>query len=400
MSQETINFRMYIINLANDLLVVMEELSSNQRTLYKKENQLNSHLKLSMTLFVLLTCVFVELRSSKLYGEDFQEELCPFISYPAYTVNCEVKALYLQPTASNLNYAAKATTLPALSPDWAISEIKPDYHWGFDVKLDYIFCERNLNIALSWDHFYSKDFASRELPPVDLIGPFFEVGPEAFTFKNAFGEVVFDYDSVNLDCGFFVDIDRYLRTNLFFGINAVRLKQTLTSQFSSFDELTVRKIKTPSTFTGAGPSLGFDFSYNIANGFYVNGGGTASLLVGTLKNHTKYESLSPLLPFLGITPPHEQTTTVDNKTQLIPSFGGRLGVSYCMTFCDCYTLNIEAGYEARVYINAIQSVDIGSELVTPPIAPPNSVGVYARTFDRTLSNFALAGPYLVLNIGF
>jgi Legionella pneumophila major outer membrane protein precursor. len=158
-------------------------------------------------------------------------------------------------------------------------------------------------------------------------------------------------------------------------------------------------MKVPSTFVGAGPRLGLDFSYDAYKGFQLTGEAAASLLMGTLKNHTRYESLSPYLATLGIDPLNEQSISADNKMQLIPSFGGRLGVAYCVTFCNSCTIKVEAGYEARVYINAIQSVDISSVAISSPVLIDN-VGVFARTFDRTLSNFGLAGPYLALKIGF
>jgi hypothetical protein len=43
--------------------------------------------------------------------------------------------------------------------------------------------------------------------------------------------------------------------------------------------------------------------------------------------------------------------------------------------------------------NFFFSVDISSQVITPPVIP-NTVGVFARTFKRTLSNFGLAGPYV------
>lgn len=38
---------------------------------------------------------------------------------------------------------------------------------------------------------------------------------------------------------------------------------------------------------------------------------------------------------------------------------------------------------------------MGSEVVTPPVAP-DTIGV----FEQSPSNFALAGPYFMLDVGF
>jgi hypothetical protein len=149
---------------------------------------------------------------------------------------------------------------------------------------------------------------------------------------------------------------------------------------------------------GIGPQVGVNFLYNLCRGLQLTGEGTASLLVGNLKNHTCYQSVSPALAEVGITPPNVQSTHVRNRTQVVPAFEGRLGIAYSFAFCHC-SVDLDAGYRIWIYLNAIQSVDIGSEVVTPPVVP-DTVGVFARTFQRTLSNFALAGPYLTLNIGF
>jgi|GEM_PF-5268287 len=58
---------------------------------------------------------------------------------------------------------------------------------------------------------------------------------------------------------------------------------------------------------------------------------------------------------------------------------------------------IEFGWETKVLINAIQSNDMSSEVidVTPQA---NTVGVFARTFHRTLGNFSFGAPYLALEV--
>lgn len=231
-----------------------------------------------------------------------------------------------------------------------------------------------------------------------MVGPFFEIGPDASAFNRAKGHVAFHYDAVNLDYGICANFGDYLHTNFFVGVAGVGIKQHLTSEYANEDGTIARKIKSPSSFIGAGPELGVDFVYDICGGFQFIGGGSAGLLVGELKNHTKYETISPDLPPLGITPPNTQTTSVNHRTHVVPAFEADLGLAYSFDMCN-FSFNLSAGYEVRMYVNAIQSVDMGSEVDTPPIVPAIT-GVYARTFQRTQSNFALSGPYIRLNIGF
>ncbi len=317
-----------------------------------------------------------------------------YLTNPHCSLGVEFSALWLQPTSSNLHYAAQANPLPAPTPNWKIHDIKPDYDWGFEVGIDAQFRGTRTDLMLNWTHFHSSDSKSVTVPTEDMLGPFFTIGPDASPYNSAHGKVRFHFDEANFDYGVLVNFGRRVRTNLFAGVSYVYLKQTLTSNFSSPDGTDTRSIKVPSKFSGAGPQLGFDFCCRLAGGFSFVGNTSGSLLVGTMKNHTTYESVSPLLGPLGITPPNTQNTSVSKRTQVVPGLEARLGLAYVLS---CFTL--EAGYQAKVFINAIQSVDMGSEVPLNSVEA-TTVGVYARSFQRNLSNFALAGPYARLQIRF
>lgn len=323
-----------------------------------------------------------------------------FLSSPASCFEISGSALFLQPTGSHLNYAAEAQPIPVPSPNWKIHGIDTGYHVGFDVGLRGNFHCTNTNLALDWEHFHSTDSASSTVfLSTNMIGPFFEIGPDAAPYVKAHGKATFHFDEVDLDYGIFLNLGDRLLMNLYSGVSFMRIEQVLHSKFVSADGSTVRIIKVPSSFMGFGPQLGFDFTYRIVDGFHFNGAADGSLFVGTQKNHTKFEAFSPALAGLGITPPNEQKTNVHSRTQVVPGFEGKLGLSYVYNYGQHYMFKIEAGYQAQIYLNAIQSVDIGSEVITPPFLP-DIVGVFARTFEQNLSNFALAGPYLTIDLGF
>jgi hypothetical protein len=319
--------------------------------------------------------------------------------HPRHTFEIQLSALLLQPTGSNLHYAAEAVPLPLPSPHWKIHEIATDYHFGFDVALRGMFHHTNTNLALNWEHFHSTDSAKKTVSSNNMIGPFFEIGPDASPYKKAHGKVSFHFDEVDLTYGIFVNFGNRLRTNFFSGVSFARIEEKRSSKFSNFEGTIVRSIKVPSTFTGAGPQIGLDFCYRIVKGLRFSGDAAVSLLVGTQKNHTKYKALSPALPGVGIVPPNRQKTSVHDTTQVVPGIEGMLGLAYDFTFREHYLIKLEVGYQAQVYIDALQSVDMGSEVITPPVLP-DTVGVFARTFEPSLSNFALAGPYFKLIFGF
>ena len=322
-----------------------------------------------------------------------------YLSAPSHYFDIEFTALVLQPTASNTHYAAEAFPIPAPTPNWEIYDINPDYHFGFNIAIGGISHCTNSDLRANWKHFHSTDSDSVSIPRQDMIGPFFEIGPDESPYKSAKGHVTFHFDQANLVSGMFLNVGDRLKTHFFGGINFARVKETLSSYYADDSRSISRSVTVPSLFSGAGPQLGVDFCYQIVKGFHLTGGGSTSLLVGPQKNSTTFKSYSPDLAGLGITPPNFQTTTGHQKTQVVPGFEGKLGLSYCFNFCDHYMVKLEAGYEAEIYLNAIQSVDLGSQVIGLTDIE-ETTGVYARTFQQVLSNFALAGPYFTVVLGF
>jgi hypothetical protein len=322
-----------------------------------------------------------------------------FLSHPAYSFLVSFQALALKPSASNLHYSVQADPLPLPSPNWRVHEVHPEYHFGFDVGLREEFHHINSCLTLDWEHFDSLDSNRAYLPSEEMIGPFFEIGPDASAYTKAKGHGFFRFNEVDLDYRIHVNFGDRLKTELFAGVSFVKIRQITHALFSDVSGSNIRAIKVPSLFWGVGPQVGFEFCYRIVKGFQWVGKGKASLYAGRMKNHTNYKSATPALIPLGIMPPNEQRVDVSNRSQVVPGFEGRLGAAYAYSFCKHYMFKVEIGYQAQIYLNAIQSTDIGSQVIIPPV-PQNTVGVYARTFQRTLSNFALAGPYATIDFAF
>lgn len=338
--------------------------------------------------------------ASTLYCEGEQtSKSAVYLSCPSHTFEFYGSALWLKPTGGTLNYAVEAIALPVPSPNWRIHEITTHYHPGFDIGIRGIIHSTHSNLNLNWQRLHSKDTASKKVDPSNMIGPFFEIGPDASPYKRAHGQVRFKFDEVNLTYGIFVNFGSRLATNLFTGVSFVSIQQILFSKYSNNSKTIVRTIKVPSRYKGTGPELGLGFSYRMIEGLRFTGGAAAALLVGKQKNHTDYRSYSPALADVSVSPPNKQSTKTGDRTQVVPALKANLGLAYLFTCCKRYKFKIETGYQAQIYFNAIQSIDIGSEVITPPVTP-DTIGVYARTFHKTLSNFALTGPYLKANIGF
>ncbi|MBM3193392.1 MAG: hypothetical protein FJZ59_04070 [Chlamydiae bacterium] len=121
------------------------------------------------------------------------------------------------------------------------------------------------------------------------------------------------------------------------------------------------------------------------------------LIIGESQNGTTYLSWAPDLSVQ----PNNQYTLVPNRTQLVPALEERIGFSYGGVF-KCCKVTFGFGYQAQVYIDAIQSIDMTAPQVPPSLLPgavPDD-GVYAVGFERTISNFILTGPYISLGLVF
>jgi len=331
---------------------------------------------------------------------------------PDYCFEVSFKAMALQAFANNLDYAAEAipfnygTTTAAVSPDWVIPRISPQFHFGFDAGIAGMFQKTNSTLMLNWERFHTpKD--SNTFTVSDsafMIGPFFEIGPDASIYKSAKGSVRFHFDEVNLDYGTFVDFGSRLQTNLFAGVSFARIVENRSTTFTGSDARgpVERSITVPAKFTGTGPQLGVDFTYKIIEGFQFVGNSRASLFVGKFLNSTTYTTTSNDLVATGNVNPNVQTTSPKSKMGVVPGFEGSLGFAYEALFNKHYMFKVEAGYQAQIYMDAIRSIDMGSEVALQAAGSVGSAstGVYARTFDRTTSDFGLAGPYVKIDFGF
>ncbi|MBA3237620.1 MAG: hypothetical protein H0T62_04625 [Parachlamydiaceae bacterium] len=346
-------------------------------------------------LIKILTFSCFVLSSFSLLGKECYDDYCPniavFLSSQSHTFTIEGRVLFLKPEG-NLHYVTEVHPLPRSSQNWKIHDVKPGYHAGFDIGVSYIPRIRTTNLKLNWEHLHCKDSNSKiaHVSNHRPISTMFKIGPDAPLFTKAKGKSHFQYDAIKLDGGIFVSFGDYLLANFYGGLNGTRIKQTLTSKYVNDHRTVSRSINAPSTFGGLGPQLGVDFAYSLPAGFELSGGATASILVGSINSHTTFKSISTSSKHLGIKTANSQKIRQQHRSQVIPAFEGRLGLVYSFESCS-NTIKLEAGYEAKVFINAIQSTEFSNQVLKPS---------KRSDFHRHLSNFALSGPYISLNAAF
>jgi len=380
--------------------------STSNKMIHRKKNYKENFVKHSLKHSVFLIFLSSLSLKSDTTLKEYADNSNVFVSSPLYTIDTQFRALFVKPNTSNLSYAAEAfpfnqnIATPVFSPRWELFDLHPKYSFGFDLAIRGILHSQGSNIALNWEHFSSSTSATHSAATNDMVGPLSSIGPDAAPYTKARGKVHLAFNEMNIHYGQYVEIGTYLHINLFSGVSFARVKQKLTSLYSNGTADTSRTTTVPSLFTGAGPQCGFDCTYSLGNGLNFIGQARAALLMGKTTNHTNYTSTSPLLIETGNPAVNLQSIRENGgRTQMIPSFSERLGIAYFYSSCNYAMVKIEAGWEAKILFNAIQSNDMGSGVidVTPQL---NTVGVFARTFHRTLSNFSFGGPYVGFNIAF
>jgi len=319
--------------------------------------------------------------------------------------------LYLQPNGSNLYYAAEAFPYdlsiadPPVSPNWQIFEIDPDFHSGFDVGIRFLLPKIDMGIALDWERLHAHDTDSMNVTPLsyatgNMVGPIYDIGPNSSSYKSAKGKGIFKFDEVNLLVEKSICFIPSLTLGLDVGASYARIEEGISSSYSNSGASTQRKIDAVSSFWGVGPQFRFNLDYRICYGLHFIGNTAGSLYLGRIKDTVTYRSYAPGLATIEVPEPNTQENTIPHRTQLIPGFEERLGFAYIHSFKHS-SLNLGAGYQFQIYFNAVQSMDMLTQAV-PNFDPGNlpPLAVFALTFNRTLSNFTLSGPYVSLDFGF
>jgi hypothetical protein len=234
------------------------------------------------------------------------------------------------------------------------------------------------------------------------VGPPFLIGPPV-PYATANAVAHFAYDAVNLQAELLLGVGRNVQVRTFAGIQGASIGATLTGTFRSADGSLGFIDASRSSFTGAGPRLGMELHY-LAGNLDLLGGIAGAALIGTRQSHIDMFASSPANTLAGLTP-NFQSLSSPNSTQVIPCIDARLAASYAVPLGDSAILRCEVGYQATVYINAINQYslsEVENSLTADQPGTPETTGstVFLRTAAEYQSNFFVHGPYLRLSLQF
>lgn len=309
-----------------------------------------------------------------------------------------ITGFYLQPSASNLDYAVYTEPLPVTTPDWTQKYLKPKYNATFDVALLYAFNGGINEIDLDWLYFNRSTSDSTSASGTASVAPpyYFGPGAQALIGTGADGKVQFTLNDVSLAYKRLIHIGNYIQLAPFVGLDITSFKQYLTANFSGSDVNTGTPYSITtynnSTFLGVGPRLGLDFKGLVYCHFSIVARAAVSLLTGSIASKTNFLSFGA-----GNSRSAATKLADDTQTRTLTEFDSKLGMNYEIPFKSSGgSLSFEAGYLFAVYMDVVNQV-------MPTSLVPNAFngGVIAiQTDAQVQSNFGLNGPYLKLTLIF
>lgn len=320
---------------------------------------------------------------------------------PGFEFN--VSALYLQPVASNFGWSVTTTVLPIPSPNWSVNVIKPDFSAGFNIGARYFLLNPGTDVQLNWSHLDTNDTDEVIVnPSSQWVSPFSQTGTPPTQQGQITGisllkvgnvRLKFNYDSVQLDLGKYINAGSNLQTRLFTGLNALFLKEEINSTFHGLPTLPVFNFNNTSKYNGIGPRLGFTNKYDIYHRIRLVGQFAGSVLYGKMQPaQYKFTGSSVELILAGINVNYEGLSN-PSVNQLVPALDAKLGLSYTYIIKQASELTIEFGYMGAVYFDALSSYETNNNVI-----PIDSGSLSTASAKHTHSNFSLGGPYVTANV--
>lgn len=330
-------------------------------------------------------------------------DYCLKVSIPELQTGFDLSltALALKPGASNLNYVIYNQELPTQSPSWTEKEINPEFGAAFGLGARYVF-PFGKDVSLTWVHLNTKTSTSLAAAnPEHFLGPDYQIGPDGLPIRNAAGSARFKYDVINLDAGQYIDIGTQVQMRFFAGLSNTYLREQVNATYTgnipsgAFAGPFSTAQKVTANFTGIGPRLGIQTDYMTDSGFGVRANAAVSTLIGYSYAKTSYTSSAvELMTTFGQAVNYQ--TIIDKKiNQVIPGVDAKLGLLYKHRFNNCMITTLEAGYQAAVYVNAIQQY-----LPASLVQPLQTGGIFVDTMSHTQSNYSVQGPYLTVALQF
>lgn len=274
--------------------------------------------------------------------------------------------------------------------------VAPHPEWGGSIDIDYLFAGSSRDVKFAYTQVDADDGKTVDIPAGHIM-----VTPQVLGFPTfvapggtAKGLVEDDLMAADLVFGQMFSIGQRVDLHPFAGVRWADIESTNKARY--YSALVIPGVTTvnlnnefrqESRFEGIGPRFGLDASVHVGSGVSVVSAIGTSILIGDLNAHQRnnFYGLPNPPGIFGILANSTNEFRHDDEEHVVPEIDARLGLDYAWAYSDKTALNLQVGYQAVDYFNA---VDLDARDAIAPNTVSNS------------SDFAYHGPYVRAELTF
>lgn len=257
--------------------------------------------------------------------------------------------------------------------------VEPSAQSGLELDLDYRFAGSNTDVGFSYTHIDMENSNTASIVGTETFDEPFDLLPSRRDHVDQIKASVENvYNGTDLVFGQHLTVGNRVDLHPFGGIRYADLDSDEKSTYyndPSDDDSIEATAQMTSHYEGLGPRAGMDGTVHLCKGLSI---------VGTLAGSLEYGYDNAQI-ITQITSDLPTTTTLDKNWYVVPELDTRLGLDYAFAFNQTTSMDIQAGYQAVSYFNALENdqqdiSDINSQV--------------------SKANFGFQGPYarIQLNI--
>jgi hypothetical protein len=307
-------------------------------------------------------------------------------------ITASVGTFYAVPAADNNEYFFVTDKTGEGSPT-TLSNAQPDYNFGIEASLGYIFEDTANGIELAYRGINADGTSYAQNGNI----------PDEGSWDNVQDDIKYELNALDLMISQYMDLGTHMQMRFSGGLSYVELEET-QNVYGSVEGI-VRPGETisfagkeKSRFTGWGPRLAMDARYDFGEdlaGFGIVGGASVAYYLGETNTSANLNAVTAGTAF----PEGDSATVTDDvNNHSVTNLRGNLGIDYVYFFDneEESTLGLELGYLVDFYNDAIATATTG----LGGSFEDDATGKVIRNESTGNSPVTFSGPYLLLKGAF
>ena len=285
----------------------------------------------------------------------FAGSMGPVCATGSVTVPCEhtawdvgIQALYLNPNYSIGSFTSSYSSPPTseTSSNLTTQSANANWNWGFKLEGAYLFRSGN-DIDLNWYHYNhtaTKNITNGPAPYSSITDSL----TNADLYSNVSAYQKTQWNAINIELGQHVDFGKWKKIRFHGGFEYANIQTTSTNlQISPntatvFDDSNITSSTATMKYSGFGPRIGADLSYDVENGVAFYAKAASALLAGSQQFNATV---------IAVEQPIDIDTQSSSNTAIIPELEAKTGATYTCNMARG-DLSVDLGWMWVNYFNA------------------------------------------------